>query len=294
MNTPDIASIFFLAILSFITISLGKKRGFFFFQEQTPSLESQIQWIHVASVFAIYFGVSVGLSPFAGKILQQILFTKPSPTTLLSYATWINFINSGAILLFTLIFFLSLPKLLRREIWRGLNNSQHVYRKDLMTAALAWIISFPPVLFINQLSDWMLSHVFHFQQMPEQLAVYFLKMTFGYPLYLSLAIITIIVFAPIVEELLFRGFLQSLIRKHLGSKQAIVITSVLFAFFHYSPEQGLSNITIVTSLFIFSLFLGFTYEKRRSLPAPMILHAIFNGVNVCNLYFLGGIPGGCL
>jgi len=114
-------------------------------------------------------------------------------------------------------------------------------------------------------------------------------MTFGYPLYLVFAILTIGVFAPIIEEILFRGFLQSWIRQHLGSKQAILITSLLFAFFHYSPEQGIANITIIASLFVFSLFIGFVYEKQGMLASPIMLHSLFNAINGCNLYFFGGI-----
>ena len=117
-------------------------------------------------------------------------------------------------------------------------------------------------------------------------------MTFAHPSLFVLTISTIVIFAPVIEELLFRGFLQSFIRQHLGSKQAICITSVLFAFFHYSSEQGIGNLPIIISLFVLSLFIGFIYEKRGSLAAPIALHAIFNAVNVVNLYFLGGMPGG--
>jgi len=151
------------------------------------------------------------------------------------------------------------------------------------------VISFPLVIFVNQLFDWIVSNVLNVPQVPEQLAVYFLKMTFGHPLYFFLATLTIVVFAPLIEELLFRGFLQSFIRKQLGSKQAIFITSILFSFFHYSPEQGLANLTIIASLFTLSLFIGFSYEKTKSLATPIIFHSLFNTVNVCNLYFLGGI-----
>ena len=106
----------------------------------------------------------------------------------------------------------------------------------------------------------------------------------------SMVLFTIILLAPLIEEILFRGFLQTFIRQHLGSRQAIGITSLLFALFHYAPEQGLGNIPIVGSLLVLALFLGFVYEKRGSLLAPITLHACFNSISVLNLYFLGGFP----
>jgi membrane protease YdiL (CAAX protease family) len=293
-ETPSINSILFFGILSLIMALIGKKRDFFSLPLEVKNWRLPIHLIHVVSAFAIYFGVSVLLTPFIAKILQQFLFAHPSPTTLLSYASWVNFINSGTIFLLLLCFFFFSPKTIRNPIWRRTSSERHFYRSDFLFAAAAWIISFPLVVFINQLCDWIVSQLFQIHIMPEQLAVYFLKMTFGHPFYLLLAVLTIVVFAPIVEEILFRGFLQSYIRQHLGNKQAIFITSVLFSLFHYSPEQGLANMTIIASLFVFSLFLGFVYEKKGSLPTPIALHALFNMVNVGNLYFLGGIPGGCL
>lgn len=277
------------AILAMITVSIGWKRDFF-------SLPSDERWIypikliHVIVVFAIYFAFSAFLSPLIAKLIQRILFANPTVSSVLSYATWVNFINSSLVFLSLAGFAFVLP--IRKSIW--CRESPHSYGTDFSQAAFAWFIAFPLVVFVNQSLDWILTNLFHIQQMPEQLAVQFLKMTFGSPLLLILAIVSIIVLAPLVEEILFRGFLQSFIRQHLGSKQAIVITSVLFALFHYSSEQGIANLTIVVSLFVFSLFLGLLYEKRGSLAAPIALHSLFNAVNVVNLYFLGGIPGGSL
>ncbi len=290
----DLGSIFLFGLLALILLLIGWKRDFFSLPPEAKSWKFPILWIHVVLAFLIYFAVSSLLTPFLGKILQHILFEHPSPITPLSYASWINFINSGTIFLFLICFLFCIPSLVRKELSLRTDPKPHSFWGDIRFACLGWIFSFPLVLFINQLFDWIVANLFHIQQIPEQLAVYFLKMTFGHPLYLSFAIITIVIFAPLVEEILFRGFLQSFIRKHLGNYQAIVITSLLFSFFHYSPEQGIANMTIIASLFVFSLFLGFIYEKRGSLLAPMTLHALFNAVNVCNLYFLGGIPKGPL
>ncbi len=290
---PEATTLALFALLSCFTVFLGWRRGLFSLELEKKWL-SPINLIYVAFVFVIYFGVANGVTPILGKMLQNFLLERPSSTTLLTLASWLNFLNSGTIFLCLLIFFFLMPKALRFSIWRDPAEKKHSYLQDITLSIFAWIVSFPLVIFVNQGCDWILMKLLHIQQLPEQLAVNFLKMTFGHPLYIVLTVITITVFAPLVEETIFRGFLQSFIRKHLGQKQAIFITSVLFAFFHYSPEQKLANLTIIASLFVFSLFLGLVYEKRKSLLAPMVLHATFNTVNVLNLYFLGGIPGGPL
>jgi hypothetical protein len=125
--------------------------------------------------------------------------------------------------------------------------------------------------------------------MPDQTAVRFVKMTLEHPPYFLLAALSVSVLAPLIEETLFRGFLQSFIRKHLGSTQAIWITATCFSLFHFSLDQGVGNIPIIGSLFCLALFLGFLYEKQRSLLASITLHATFNTFSILNLYFLGDV-----
>lgn len=93
------------------------------------------------------------------------------------------------------------------------------------------------------------------------------------------AIFAIVIAAPCIEEFLFRGVIQSFLRKKYGSKLAIIIASIVFSLFHFSTGQGFQNIFILPSLFILSLYLGFIYEKTHSLIASITLHVTFNLVN---------------
>ncbi len=290
-SAPDLGAIFLFAVLTAIVFAIGWKRHFFAFPSESRHWPVPIRWFHVVAVFIIYFGVAMLIAPFVGNIIRHTFFSGNTSQDLLGYASWLNFINSCLIFAF-LFFYLSRIPQVAGKIWQ--RQSPPSFKDDASFAALAWLISFPLVLFLSQLLDYIVTVIFQVPAVPEQLAVHFLKMTFHDPLYFALAVTTIIIFAPLIEETLFRGFLQSFIRQHLGSKQAIFITSFLFAFFHYSPEQGVGNIPIVGSLFALALFLGFIYEKRGSLAAPMFLHAAFNGISVLNLYYLGGFPKGPL
>jgi membrane protease YdiL (CAAX protease family) len=62
----------------------------------------------------------------------------------------------------------------------------------------------------------------------------------------------------------------------LGTKAAILLTSLAFALFHYSGSQEIGNVSLIASLFTFALFLGFIYEKQSSLFASIGLHMTFN------------------
>ena len=288
----DLAGLFIFGALSLLVLWFARKNGFFHLEEQKDHWSPPIRWYQVVFAFAVYFGVAIFLVPLFSKFLRSSVFPGNAPVDFLGYASWLNFITSSAILLGLALFFFRLPHTIYGKILKKGDALEP--KKDLQTALLAWLFSFPIVLFVNQLLEIVITHIVHVERLPEQIAVHFLKMTFDYPVFFSLAILTIILFAPLIEELLFRGFLQSFIRQHLGSKQAILITALCFSFFHYSPEQGLGNIPIIGSLFVLALFLGFVYEKRGSLLAPVALHATFNAISVINLYFFGDFPKGPL
>jgi membrane protease YdiL (CAAX protease family) len=147
-----------------------------------------------------------------------------------------------------------------------------------------WFFAFPLILLWSNGIDNLF--YFWFNMVPtDQMAVQVVKAAEANPklLYTLIAFVTLLV--PFLEELLFRGFLQNSLRGVIGPVFAVIITSFFFAFFHFSPEQGLTNITFVSSLFILSCFLGFLMEKKKTVWAPMALHAFFNLMSI--LFILG-------
>jgi len=268
-----------------IILYLGWKQGFFFWKPEAE-WNRTIQLHHVAAGFAVYFALSAVVPSLYTSWLQPYF---PLPEGFIGYATWLNFLLAATILAALVCVWRWIPPTVRENIWRS-KTARQSYGQDLRISLFAWFLSFPVVLFINQLLEDFLYKVIGIEHIPDQIAVRFVKMTAEYPFYFFLAITAVVIFAPIIEEFLFRGLLQSFIRKHLGSKQAIFITAVCFSFFHFSPEQGFANIPIVASLFPLALFLGFIYERQRSLMASIGLHSLFNLLSIINLYFMGGIP----
>jgi len=101
--------------------------------------------------------------------------------------------------------------------------------------------------------------------------------------------LTAVVAAPILEELLFRGLMQNMLRgafrvSFIGRRSligadvvALVITSALFALAH-------GTLTGFPPLFITGLLLGEVYRRTNNLWAPMAMHALNNAVAVALLY----------
>lgn len=77
---------------------------------------------------------------------------------------------------------------------------------------------------------------------------------------------TICVLAPIIEEIFFRRFLFVALRKKMAFVWALGISAALFAIVH--PNMALGAIG--------GIYLGYVYEKGKSLPANILIHGMAN------------------
>lgn len=85
--------------------------------------------------------------------------------------------------------------------------------------------------------------------------------------------------APVFEELLFRGMALPLAARSGGAIPAILATAAAFALIHLHPAALLP-------LFVLAVFLSLAYIYTRSLGAAIIMHALFNLVNIALLLLL--------
>lgn len=104
---------------------------------------------------------------------------------------------------------------------------------------------------------------------------------------LWLVFISLVVLPPIVEEILFRGFLYTGLRSKLPKIIAAIIVSLVFASFHLLESEG-GGLLWVAGLdtFILSLVLVYLREKTGSLYASMGLHMLKNFVAFASLFLL--------
>jgi membrane protease YdiL (CAAX protease family) len=103
-----------------------------------------------------------------------------------------------------------------------------------------------------------------------QLALY---RSSGWPLLLWLAFV---IFGPIFEETLFRGFLfEGFRQSQMGVIGAIILTTVFWSLSHVQY-----NASGIASIFIFGIVLGVMRFRTASLWSVISMHALFNVVGM--------------
>lgn len=274
--------ILFFSLMGAVTNWLAWKRDYY----KAPSFHEKssvrISLLSLVGVFAIYLGATMLLSALIGKSFYSYFISNP--------IVMINWTQLFTTLVSALLILIFVRKTIDREslikIWKDKSFSQtKLIWYDLALGITSWFIAFPFVMVIGELSDLFIYYVFGTESY-DQVAVVYLKMTMQHPPLLAIALFVILIAAPTIEEFLFRGILQGWLRQHLGPKAAILLAALGFAFFHMAPSQGWGNISLVISLFVFACFLGFVYEKQRSLFASIGLHIAFNAVSTLRILFM--------
>ena len=86
-------------------------------------------------------------------------------------------------------------------------------------------------------------------------------------------ILVVVVGAPIVEEIVYRGAVQTHLQRTAGTAVALIGTSVLFAAIHMSLIE-------FPGLFAFALVLGYTRLRSDTLGLPIVTHMAFNAAGL--------------
>ena len=88
-----------------------------------------------------------------------------------------------------------------------------------------------------------------------------------------LLVLIVVVGAPVVEEIVYRGCLQTNLISAAGRTLGILLTAVIFAAIHLSPVE-------FPGLFVFALLLGIAREKTGTLGLPIVTHFAFNATGL--------------
>lgn len=145
-----------------------------------------------------------------------------------------------------------------------------------------WFLAYPLVLIVSHLMQWALSF---WVVVPEtdQIAVDQVRSVFAYPTLYFFTALMIVTVVPMIEEILFRGYLQQWLKNFFSPFWCVAISGFIFSFFHYATDQGWMNVVLILALFTFSLFLGYVRERYQTLNASIMLHAIFNAMSIIQL-----------
>jgi hypothetical protein len=94
------------------------------------------------------------------------------------------------------------------------------------------------------------------------------------PLSLILLLFTIVLLAPIGEEVLFRGFLQKYLEDAWGDiTRAILFSSLFFAIIHFNPYW-------MIQIYLLGVILGYLAWHTNSIIPSIIFHVIINATSL--------------
>ena len=166
-----------------------------------------------------------------------------------------------------------------RDRWNEAAGLVAPTRPKLVTAAIGTFIVGLPLIglaaYLNlqlPLPDWMvrseatgnamLAGVLTFEQLPE----------------LLMALLTVAVVPALSEELMFRGLLQGrLLRGVMSEHAAVWVAAAIFSAIHVEFAGFFPR-------FFLGALLGYAYRWTGSLWIPILLHLLFNGIQVGMTY----------
>jgi membrane protease YdiL (CAAX protease family) len=82
-----------------------------------------------------------------------------------------------------------------------------------------------------------------------------------------------VLIAPIVEEILFRGYIQGTLEKYISPTLSLLITALIFSLSHF-------QFVVVIPLFILGLLLGALRNHTRSISVPIMFHMLNNVITL--------------
>lgn len=93
-----------------------------------------------------------------------------------------------------------------------------------------------------------------------------------------------VIFAPIVEEIFFRGFLFQGFRQSYGWVNGALLSSAVFGLAHLDPVAFIPT-------FILGMLLAYMYHRSNSVWPGIILHILVNALGLCVAYAATQMPG---
>lgn len=88
--------------------------------------------------------------------------------------------------------------------------------------------------------------------------------------------------APLSEEILFRGMLLPVVARKTSPTVAVIAVSILFAGMHF-------YLPAIIPLFVVSLACCYAYIYTGSLTTPIVLHSVFNSINLGLFLLMYGV-----
>ncbi len=209
-------------------------------------------------IFA-YFYTAFFICTIAMGAVASAKMTRTEPLDAVDYAT--SIIMQILLYLPFVVVYFTLPKRDTPQVSFG--------QKILwLVVALAAVGISGPILEVTGFSKWLMDTTGcpEYQDVIEALSK-------GGSMEKAIVAFMAVIVAPITEECCFRGFLYNILKRWNTPWLATIFSALMFSSVHGSLAQAIP-------LFIFGVVQCLAYEKARSLWLPIMIHFIFNGLNV--------------
>jgi len=239
-------------------------------------------WILIAFVaFQVIAAIVVVVGLFANPGVDFSVLT--TPDGLADHFDILFLGNSlGQILAFGV---LTLPVIyfVKRSSWSEMlpmKRDASVWKYTAL-ASLLIIIGAPTVWLVAWLNTLipLPSFLLEIERQQTDLIEGFLKSDFN----IALALFHVAMVPAICEEILYRGFALNLLRRTKAAWTAILITGIIFGFYHLRLSQ-------VIPLAMIGIFLGWITVKSGSLIPAMVAHFVNNAFSVLLVKFMPDSP----
>ncbi len=166
------------------------------------------------------------------------------------------------LMLFAVIFsfFTAFSIYFREQRQNVIKSLKSLFSKDKRVLGFVWVLAIPIVIFLKiscGIQDYLVST-------PEFLIEILKKASFG-----GVEFFSIVLVAPIFEELFFRGIILNSLERRYSGRIALIFSSILFSVYHLVPYQ------MIYAFFI-GIFLGWIYKKSGSLKLSIFCHFVMN------------------
>jgi len=282
----------------------------------SPPRHSTLSVIHLAGVFLLYIGAMILAQAVFFAIFPHAL---PGPTTAAATTAATasapasqsggedNLINAHLQIVASFALFIPAALLLllvRSNVGiHAWGFSLRLIPGALWRGALAFFITMPLMGGLQVIIEYIIKSLGRKESAPH-VVIQMVQNNDIPPHVKAFLVITAVVIAPIVEEMFFRGFLQTIFIQpakyivgaggttlRFGKPSAlrrwivIIAVAAVFASIHYDFKSP--NPEHLPLLFLLGVALGYTYERTGNLWACITLHALFNGSVLISLNFAG-------
>ncbi|MCY2960584.1 MAG: CPBP family intramembrane metalloprotease [Planctomycetota bacterium] len=152
--------------------------------------------------------------------------------------------------------------------------------RAILAGLLAYVVALPGIAGVMPLWTWILGVCGHVAA-PQEVAARFAALApdeRALPMFLGIAV------QPLLEEVVFRSFLQPLLVQNFREVAGVALTSVCFAALH--------GVDALLPIFALSCLLGAVMLRTQSLLAVWLLHALNNGIMFAILIARPELVGG--